>query len=308
MELFSQRSARPMLIAAQAQTFDDSDWIYELKLDGIRCLAYLDRGMVDLRNKKNLKINSRFPELEQVHEQVEGKCILDGEIVMLMNGVPDFYALQRRTLLTDRFRIELESARFPAVFVAFDCLYKHNKELIWEPLAARKQILQGLVKENGQIAVSRYIEEHGTALYHAAEQKELEGIVAKRKDSIYAMGKRSRDWIKCKRMEDEDFIVAGYIRKGKYTFSLILAKYRNGTLVYKGHVTSGVTKDTVDELGITRENPFYLLPAGNENAVWVYPDHVCVVEYMPNTKQALRQPVFKGYRLDVTPEEVKCLL
>ena len=111
-----------MLIAAQEEAFDDANWIYELKLDGIRALAYLDSGMADFRNKRNLKLNSRFPELEQVYKQVSGKCILDGEIVVLKNGVPDFYALQKRTLLTDKFRIELESARFPAAFVAFDCL------------------------------------------------------------------------------------------------------------------------------------------------------------------------------------------
>lgn len=304
MNLFSGRGASPMLIAAQEEAFDDANWIYELKLDGIRALAYLDSGMADFRNKRNLKLNRRFPELEQVYKQVSGKCILDGEIVVLKNGTPDFYALQKRTLLTDKFRIELESARFPAAFVAFDCLYKGEKEQIWEPLTVRKQILQELVKENGRIAVSRYSEGRGTALYHAAEQQELEGIVAKRKASIYMMGKRSRDWIKCKRMADEEFIVAGYIRKGKHIFSLILAKYRQGALVYKGHVTSGVTRDAVKELDITGENPFHLLPVGNEQAVWVYPDHVCVVEYMPNTMQALRQPVFKGYRLDVAPEEV----
>lgn len=304
MDLFSGRGASPMLIASQEEAFDDPDWIYELKLDGIRALAYLDRSMADFRNKKNLKINNRFPELEQIHKQVAGKCILDGEIVILKNGVPDFYALQKRTLLTDKFRIELESSRFPAAFVAFDCLYREEKELIWEPLTARKQILQELVRETGRIAVSRYSEGRGTALYHAAEQQELEGIVAKRKASIYRMGKRSRDWIKCKRMADEEFIVAGYMQKGKHTFSLVLAKYRQGTLVYKGHVTSGVTRDAVKELDVTGENPFHLLPAGNEQAVWVYPDHVCVVEYMPNTIQVLRQPVFKGYRLDVAPQEV----
>ena len=97
------------------------------------------------------------------------------------------------------------------------------------------------------------------------------------------MGKRTKDWVKFKRMADEEFIVAGYIQKGKHTFSLILAKYRLSRLVYKGHVTSGVTKDAVMHLKEIGRNPFQMLPTGNESAVWVEPSQVCVVEYMPNT-------------------------
>ena len=291
MELFETRSASPMLISRQEEAFDHPDWIYELKMDGFRCLAYMDKKEVDFRNKRNMQMTSRFPELSEIYRNVSGKCILDGEIMVMKNGVPDFYALQKRTLLTDRFKIELEATRFPASFVAFDCIYADGRELVWETLMQRKDVLQRLVTENNRIAVSRYIEENGIALYQAAEQRELEGIVAKRKDSAYLMGKRSRDWIKCKRMADEEFIVTGYIPKGRHIFSLILAKYRQGTLVYKGHVTSGVTKEVISSLMAGSTNPFHLLPSGNDGAIWVKPDHVCVVEYMPNTRQSLRQPV-----------------
>ncbi len=87
----------------------------------------------------------------------------------------------------------------------------------------RKQKLSGMITENDRIAVSRYIEKEGTALYQAAEAKELEGVVAKRKESLYFMGKRTKDWVKFKRMADEEFIAAGYIQKGEHTFSLVLA-------------------------------------------------------------------------------------
>ena len=162
-----------------------------------------------------------------------------------------------------------------------------------------------MIMENDRIAVSRYIEKEGTALYQAAEARELEGVVAKRKESLYFMGKRTKDWVKFKRMADEEFIVAGYIQKGKHTFSLILAKYRLSRLVYKGHVTSGVTKDAVMHLKEIGRNPFQMLPTGNESAVWVEPSQVCVVEYMPNTLHSLRQPVFKGFRDDILPEDVQ---
>ena len=129
-------------------------------------------------------------------------------------------------------------------------------------------------------------------------------LPVQRKDSIYYMGKRSSDWIKCKRMADKEFIVAGYLQKGKHIFSLILAKYMKNFLIYKGHVTAGVTRDIIEKLTITDRSPFPIFPVGHEKAVWVKPDYVCVVEYMPNTLNSLRQPVFKGFRLDVLPEEV----
>lgn len=305
MDLFLERSASPMLIAQQMEAFDSTDWIYELKMDGFRCLAYVDRDSVDFRNKRNMQMLFRFPELRDVYRNVGEKCILDGEVVTLVDGVPDFYRLQKRTLLSDRFKIELESKKHPASFVAFDCIYKDGQELVWKPLMERKRILSQLVRENPRIAVSRYIEAEGRALYRAADEKKLEGVVAKRKESIYLMGRRTKDWIKFKRMADEEFIAAGYIQKGAYTFSLVLAKYQKGAMVYQGHVTSGVTAADIAELSATEKCPFQILPAGNENAVWVKPGRVCVVEYMPNTQNALRQPVFKGYRDDVQPADVR---
>lgn len=304
MDLFDIRGASPMLIAQQMQPFDDSDWIYELKMDGFRCLAYLDDGLADLCNKRKLQMTSKFPELKNIWKNVKGRCILDGEVVVLVNGIPDFYRLQKRTLLTDQFKIGLEASRFPASFVAFDCIYLNGKELIWMPLMERKQNLQNIISESSKIAVSRFIEGEGNALFAAADQQKLEGVVAKRKDSLYLMGKRTKAWIKFKRMADEEFVVAGYIQKSKNVYSLVIAKYHGSVLVYKGHVTAGVSRDVVSEFRISGKNPFQILPAGNEDAVWVIPEKVCIVEYMPNLQNSLRQPVFKGFRDDIYPEEV----
>lgn len=305
MDLFETRGASPMLIARQMDAFDGPDYIYELKMDGFRCLSYMDRNSADLRNKRNMMMLSKFPELDGIYKNVRNRCILDGEVVVLVNGTPDFYRLQKRTLLADRFKIELEAARYPASYVAFDCIYAENRELIWEPLLERKACLSRLVTESSRIAVSRYIEAQGVALFAAAEERKLEGVVAKRKNGIYYMGKRSNEWIKFKRMADEDYVVAGYIQKGNRIFSLVIGKYRGDMLQYKGHVTSGVTREILSMLEVTGRNPFRMIPGGNEDAVWVKPDHVCVVEYMPNTLNTLRQPVFKGFRNDVFPKEVQ---
>ncbi|MDY3919980.1 MAG: hypothetical protein SOZ59_13445 [Candidatus Limivivens sp.] len=103
----------------------------------------------------------RFPELKENYKNVTKRCILDGEIAVLVNGVPDFYRLQKRTLLTDRFKIDMEASRYPACFVAFDCIYQENQELLWNPLMERKMHLSDLVAENSRIAVSRYVEGMG---------------------------------------------------------------------------------------------------------------------------------------------------
>lgn len=305
MDMFESRDAMPMLIAEQMKAFDDPNWIYELKLDGFRCLAYLDKGMVDLRNKRNMRMLPRFPELKEIWKNIKGRCILDGEIVVLVNSVPDFYRLQKRTLLTDKFKIEMEAYRYPAAFVAFDCLYAEGQELVWNPLMERKQRLSDFITECPRLAVSRYVEKNGISLYQAAEEAELEGVVAKRMDSFYLMGKRTKDWIKFKRMTDEEFVVAGYIKKSSHMYNLILAKYKGEVLVFKGQVTAGVTKEVVDMLEVTGRNPFTLFPLSKEDIIWVKPGYVCVVEYMPNLNQALRQPVFKGIRDDVLPFDMQ---
>lgn len=193
MDMFENRSASPMLIAQQMEAFDAPDWIYELKMDGFRCLAYIDKDLVDFRNKRNMQMLSKFPELADIYKNVKGRCILDGEVVVLAGCVPDFYRLQKRTLLTDRFKIELEASRFPASFVAFDCIYQENQELVWEPLMQRKETLSRLVDESERIAVSRYVAEQGRQLYQAADMRKLEGVVAKRKSSPYYMGTRTKD-------------------------------------------------------------------------------------------------------------------
>lgn len=155
-----------------------------MKLDGFRCLAYIDYGMVDLRNKRNIRMLPRSPELKEISKNVGGRCILDGEIVVLTNGVLDFYRLQKRTLLTDKFKIEMEALRYPASFVAFDCIYIEGKELIWTPLMDRKEQLSRLVNEDSRIAVSRYVEGSGTALYMAQRRANWKALLQKEKTAF----------------------------------------------------------------------------------------------------------------------------
>lgn len=300
MDIFDEKNIKPMLISEQKKPFDSPDWIYEIKLDGIRCVAYLDDAGTDLRNKRNKKLLPHVPELSQIHKHVKDKCILDGELFVLKNGITDFYEIQRRALMTDPFKIKIASEKYPACFVAFDIIYYKNKTLIDKQLIERKQILSNVINENNFISVSRYIEYYGIKLFESAKSQGLEGIVAKRKDSKYSFDKRTKNWIKCKVMATDDCVICGYINKANNMTSLILGQFENGALIYKGHVTLGVSLRVINQFKPNRIDfsPFGYVPKGNENAVWLEPNLVCIVESMPTDKDSFRQPVFKGIRND----------
>jgi DNA ligase D-like protein (predicted ligase) len=303
MDLFEEKNIKPMLISEMTEPFNDPDWIYELKLDGIRCIAYLDKE-TEFRNKRNDRLLPKVPELTGIYKHVKERCILDGELVILKNGVPDFFELQKRALTTNKFKLQLSSESFPACFVAYDILYRKDQALIDLPLLQRKAILTEVVTEDPKLAVSRYLPEKGIELFAVAKSKQLEGVIAKKNNSRYYFDKRTKDWIKFKFLADQDFVVCGYIIKEKGVTSVVLGQYQETELIYKGHVTFGVRYGDLKKLETMSHSPFLLTPPGNENAVWLKPDLVCVVQYMPNDKGSLRQPVFKGFRDD--KEAIDC--
>ncbi|WP_099467754.1 ATP-dependent DNA ligase [Konateibacter massiliensis] len=304
-DIFDKKGIKPMLISEMVEPYDDENSIFELKLDGIRCINYCDKTSTDLRNKRDMKLLPRFPELQSVFKNCKEKCILDGELITLVNGVPDFYVLQKRTLLTDPFKIDLEKTRHPASFVAYDIIYYKDKLIKDLPLMERKEILSNIISENNLISVSRYIETNGIALFNLAKQQQLEGVVGKKKNSLYWLGKNTKEWNKVKVMKDDDFICIAYIVKEKAT-SLVLAKYDiNNNLVITNHVTLGVSLSKLKQNGATPSKcPLNDIPKGHENATWIKP-LVCTVEFMPSNKEGLRQAVLKGFRDDKSPEECR---
>lgn len=302
-DIFDKRAAEAMLIADQSEPFDDPNYLFEIKFDGIRCLAYLDKEFTDLRNKRNKELNIHYPELTNLHNYVNEKCILDGEIISLTNGKPDFYKVQKRALTTDLFKIELSIRNSPALFVVYDILYFKNKETIDLSIEERKNLINDNVSENEHIIISKPIYEHGIDLFALTKEQALEGVVAKKKGSKYFYGKRSKDWVKFKHLEDDDYIICGYISKPNNMISLILGKYRNNELIYKGHVTSSVKKLLSNNPKTIESSPFAINTKENENAVWIEPSLVAIVEYMPCSSKGLRQPVFKGFRNDKKPED-----
>jgi bifunctional non-homologous end joining protein LigD/DNA ligase-1 len=256
-----------------------------------------------------MKMLPKVPELTDIHKQVSARCILDGELIILVDGKPDFFEIQRRSLTTKEFKIKLQADRYPASFVAFDILYMNSEDLTALPLMERKERLLLAVEENDRLAVSRYVEGSGIDFYRLAEEQGLEGIVAKRQDSLYIFDKRTKDWIKIKNLQDDDFVIAGYIQKEKCVISVVLGQYDGSGLQNQGHVTLGVS--TEDFKLMEREtklvaSPFSEVSPWDEETVWIAPNLVCTVKYMMKTATgSMRQPVFKGIRFDKQPKDCR---
>ena len=305
MDIFDNKGIKPMLISEMVDPYDDPDSLFELKLDGMRCIAYIDNNSVDLRNKRDFKLLSRFPELSKINGNCNGKCILDGELITAINGKPSFYHVQSRSTMSNAAKILLESKLHPACFVAYDILYLNGKALVDTPLIERKKILSNTVNDSSFLATSRHIEGAGIQLFELAKAQELEGIVGKKKESLYWYGKRTKEWNKVKWLIDDDFVVSGFIPKENNMTSLVLAKYsRQGELVLLNHVTLGVTIRKLKEnhMEYSSSCPFEDLPPGHENAIWIKP-MVCTVSYMPDKNTNMRQAVLKSIRIDKEPSE-----
>jgi len=303
-DLFELKNIKPMLIGEEGAAFDSPDYIYELKLDGERCIAYLDpNDGTELRNKRNMKMLMKVPELKDIHKHIGVRCILDGELAIIKDGKPDFAEIQRRSLMSNPIKIELAARQYPACYTAFDILYYKDHAVNNLPLMERKKLLdEVIISESARFAKSRYIEEKGIAFYELAEKQDLEGIVAKRKNSLYYFDKRTKDWIKCKNLKDDDFVVCGYIPKENNMTSIVLGQYRDGKLINKGHVTLGVGGESFAKIKkLPNVAPLF---EDDKDTIWVEPKLVCTVKYMMKTESGgLRQPVFKGLREDKQPEE-----
>ena len=170
-DIWETKNINPMLIGAEEEPFDSKEYIFELKLDGERCIAYLDKDKTILKNKRNILMLPKVPELSEIHKNVNVRCILDGELAVIKDGKPDFFEIQKRSLMSNPIKIEMASKKYPACFTAFDILYYEDKQMTNLTLTERKELLKKAVKsENEKFAVSRYIEKNGIAFYELAKQ------------------------------------------------------------------------------------------------------------------------------------------
>ncbi len=302
------------MLAKSSRPFDSEKHVFELKWDGTRCIAFVDRKNLSLRNRRLLDITHRYPEFRELRRFLKAKSVVfDGELVVLVDGVPKFDKLQQREHLEDINRIEILSGLIPATYVVFDLLYLNGKSLMKKPLVERRDLLKGLFPLSNNVIFSESYTE-GRKLFSAVLKKGFEGIMAKEKESPYLSGERSGYWLKIKKSFDIDAVICGYLEgegSRKELFgSLILGVYDKGKLMHIGQVGTGFDEKTAKRIYHilatikSYKSPFSEIPYFKRKSFWVKPEMVVRVGYQELTKDKhLRVPVFKEIRDDKSPEE-----
>jgi bifunctional non-homologous end joining protein LigD len=302
----------PMLASLTDRPFSDPNWLFEIKWDGVRALAWMDDGALTLRSRNSVDITKRYPELASLPETLAAQqAILDGEIVALdERGHSDFGRLQERMHV--RVPGETLVSKTPVVFYAFDLLYCDGYDLRGAPLLHRKQLLQRLLHGSGRIRYADHQPEQGKELFALAKESGLEGIVAKRADSRY-VSERSINWLKLKVTQTLDAVIGGWTAARTPAIplgSLLLGLYEGKKLRFIGHVGSGFDAKKHEDLsGKLKELavdacPFGLVPEANEKPSWVSPELIARVKFSGWTQEhSLRHPVFIGLREDVRPAD-----
>ncbi|UVI35297.1 ATP-dependent DNA ligase [Brevibacterium spongiae] len=299
------------------------DWAFEMKWDGIRALARVqpgdgDRnGSVELTSRNGRDMTSTYPELRELVDCVDVDCVLDGEIVALGQGSrPDFGRLQRRMGLSRESDVERERRRTPVYLMLFDVLHADGSSLLRKPYTERRERLFELVAESDHIQVPDAFEGSVDAAFESSRKLRLEGVMAKRTDSIYLPGKRTRTWAKLKHASTRDVIIVGW-RTGEGErsdsfASLLVAAHDGDDLVYLGRVGTGFDEAALRSLRSSldrrsRKTPALTVPAAeSRDAHWVRPDLVGEVRFSGLTEAGrLRHPVWRGLRSDIDSEDVR---
>lgn len=297
----------PMLATLVDAPFDDEDWLFEMKWDGYRSLAFIDNGKVNLKSRTGQIWNNKFAPIVQNLKKIKGKVILDGELVILdEEGKSHFQLMQN-------YHKEGDGALY---YYVFDLLYQEGQDLRERPLIERKHKLQQLLQEHSFpiVRYSDHIIGKGIAFFKEVSKKNLEGIIGKKIYSQYE-SKRSRDWVKIKVMMKQEVVIGGFTEpKGsrKNIGALLVGVYNEDKqLLYSGHVGGGFTTKLLQDVyrklaPLTQSKcPFLVKPQANAPVTWVKPKLVCEVSFTEWTKdQSMRHPIFQGLREDKLPETI----
>lgn len=311
IETAMPRDIKPMLATLVNAPFEDAAWTYEVKWDGYRALCYVNNGSVELASRNNKSFTEKYYPLTESMQKWKLNAVLDGEILVIgQNGKADFGALQN-------WRSEADGH---LVYYAFDLLWYEGRNIMQLPLDERQQILKEVLPtDDDRLRLSQVFTSNGLEFFEAAEKMGLEGIMAKRSDSIYSPDSRSKDWRKIKVNQRQEVIVAGFTKNegsSKLFSSLLLGVYDKGNLHYAGKVGTGFTarqqKEMMEMFGplIIDKSPFGYEPDINKPsrfrpnppkavATWLKPSLVCEVSFTEVTSDGVfRHPSFEGMRPD----------
>ena len=309
-------SIKPMKATLVDKPFDDPDWVFEIKWDGYRAVAFINTKKVKLISRNNLSFGQFYPINKQLQD-LHVNAVVDGEIVVLNDkGTSDFGALQN-------WRSEADGQ---LVYYIFDLIWYEGKNLMSLPLIQRQAILEKVILPNDDaIRQSKVFETDGIAFFEAAEKMGLEGIIAKKASSLYTSDLRSKEWLKIKVQRRQEVIVAGFTKNegtAKSFSALVLGVYKGKTLQYVGKVGTGFPDKLQKEMMvlfkplITDKSPFDIEPDVDKPSrfrparmgakpTWLKPELVCEVAFAEVTSEGIfRQASFKGMRADKKAKDV----
>lgn len=306
----------PMLATLVDEPFDDPGWEYEVKWDGYRALAFLNKSETELRSRNNKSFNDKFYPVFDAVKSWGIEAVIDGEIVVVDDkGISNFNSLQN-------WRSEADGQ---LLYYVFDVLWLNGKNLMELTLKERKAILQTLIPEESIIKSGFSMEARGTEFFEVAKTMGLEGIIAKRSDSVYYPGDRSKNWLKIKVQKRQEVVIAGYTRNegtSKLFSALLLGAYQDGKLQYVGKVGTGFNNKQQKEMLelfkplTTKKSPFQQIPDYNKpsrfrpnppdaSATWLEPKLVCEINFAEITEEGVfRHPSFVAMREDKNPKDV----
>ena len=316
------RTIQPMLATAVERPFDDPNWLFEIKWDGYRAVAFIDDGGVRLVSRNQNDLTAQYPELRDMPKFIKAKrAVVDGEVVALdEQGRPSFSLMQQRTgFRPGKPRLPGRQG-VPVIYYAFDLIYVDGYDLRRVKLEERKQLLETLVENSPVVHFSDHYPEKGLALFEAAKQRGLEGIVAKKRKSLYEE-KRSREWLKIKITQRQECVIGGYTDpegSRQYFGSLVLGLYdKKSRLIHVGQAGTGFDEKSLKEIFErlqsleTKTNPFHGEIGGLKKVHFVRPKLVAEIKFSEWTHETaeggmkLRAPVFMGLRADKAPEECR---
>jgi bifunctional non-homologous end joining protein LigD len=311
----------PMLAESVDKPFDGAEWLFEIKWDGYRAIAFMNDGKVRLVSRNQNDLTPRYPELKDMAKFLKAKtAILDGEVVALdKDGKASFSLMQQRTGFRPGGKRAVANADVPVLYYAFDLLYLDGYDWRRVPLEERKGKLASLVVAGDSVRYSDHYEDHGKDLFEMARKTGLEGIVAKKRASVYEE-RRSREWLKIKIRHRIECVIGGYTEpegSRAHFGSIVLGLYDDKKrLIHVGQAGSGFDQKSLDEIWKilkkleTKKNPFFGEVEALRKVSWVKPELVAEIEYAEWTGGTnegsgpkLRAPVFLGLRDDKDPKE-----
>ena len=313
----------PMLATLVEEPFDDPQWLYEVKWDGYRAITFLDGSSTRLVSRSQNDLTEAYPELRSLGDFVKARnAILDGEVVAIdEQGRSSFGLMQQRTGVGEGGRrIRRTRDDIPVIYYVFDLIYLDGYDLSRVELEQRKELLASILVPNDTVRYSDHYIGRGKDLFLAAAQRQLEGIIAKRRQSFY-LQKRTREWLKIKIVKQQECVIGGYTepRGARENFgSIVLGLYDNqGRLIPVGQAGSGFNQQSHQELWErlekirTDRGPFFGKIESDRRVYFVKPKLVAEIKFTEWTHEGhsgaikMRAPVFLGLRFDKNPEDCR---